>query len=104
MIFYSPPELPTNRPIFPGKIDLISSDKLPNNRPISISFRQVMSIDHLPLHRPVFHSDSKIVAMHGKRPVFRLNLNLIASDTLPEHRPIATSRWVQDHNMMNFID
>jgi hypothetical protein len=104
MVFYSPPKLPTNRPIFLGNPNLIPSDHLPNGRPMLIGTRQVASLDHLPLHRPIFHSESKIVAMHGDRPVFKLTMNLIASNKLPEHRPISTSRWIQDHNMMDFLD
>jgi len=104
MVVYSPPALPRNRPIFRGNSDLVSSDHLPNGRPILMGAREVTSLDHLPLHRPVFHSRSKIVAMHGDRPVFRLNMHLVASNTLPEDRPISTSRWIQDHHMMDFLD
>lgn len=101
---FSAPALPANRPVFKGNSALVPSNNLPNHRPILTGTKQVASFDHLPLHRPVFHSDLYVVAMHGDRPVLRLNSTLVPSPSLPNNRPIAIERPSQNEKLMGYID
>lgn len=104
MVTYSPPDLPDHRPIDEGNPTLVPSETLPSRRPILVGTRQVTSLDHLPQQRPIFENEIDIVAMHGSRPVVRLNSSLVPSASLPGNRPIAENSSPANENLMGYLD
>ena len=105
IVEYSPPELPSHRPIVEENLALlVPSDTLPSGRPILVGTRQVSSYDHLPQNRPVFESGLNIVAMYGNRPVISLNSSLIPSSSLPGNRPISENSTSTSGNLMGYLD